>query len=253
MNVVIIEDEKQSSMRLERMLKSIDNEINICAKLESVEETIKFFSEPNTIDLVFMDIQLSDGISFDVFEEIEIKNPIIFTTSYDEYALKAFDVNSIDYLLKPIQPEMLEKSLNKYKRLCGSKEYIQQNIPEVIKQFAKPGNNYKTRFLVKHGGSLISITTNNIAFFFVEDTIYFIQTTDNKRYIVNNTMEVLETMLDPKVFFRINRQIIIHIDIIDCIHPYFNGALKLSIKIPTDKELIVSRLAVKEFKEWMNY
>lgn len=252
MNVVIIEDEKQSSMRLERMLKSIDNEIIICAKIESVEETIKYFSEPHTIDLVFMDIQLSDGISFDVFEEIEIKIPIIFTTSYDEYALKAFDVNSIDYLLKPIQPEMLEKSLNKYKRLCGTKDFVPQPIPDVLKQFNKPGNTYKNRFLVKSGGSLVSITTNNIAFFFVEDTLYFMQTFDNKKFIVNNKMEELETMLDPSMFFRINRQFILNIEAIESIHPYFNGTLKLSLKIPNDKEMIVSRSCVKEFKDWMN-
>jgi DNA-binding LytR/AlgR family response regulator len=204
-----------------------------------------------------MDIELADGQSFEIFDKIEVKSTVIFTTSYDEFALKAFKVNSIDYLLKPIQKEDLQSALDKLKslkELYGStNENTALNVDSLVKELQQKlrPKEFRKRFLVKHAQKLVSVDVDEIAYFYSDGRLNFFKTTDNKKFVVDYTMDELEDMLDPDNYFRISRSFYVSINSIDQIHDYFGNRLLLHLKPAVDKEAIVSREKVTDFKTWM--
>src|SRR4030095_3304216 len=208
-------------------------------------------------DLILMDIELADGQSFEIFDKVEVKSTVIFTTSYDEFALKAFKVNSVDYLLKPIQKEDLEAALEKFKKMkniYGSSNGSQAiNVDSLIKELQSKlqPKEFRKRFLVKHAQKLVSIEVEEISYFYSDGRLNFFKTKDNKKYVVDYTMDELEEMLNPERYFRISRSFYIAVDSVDQIHDYFGNRLLLHLKPEVDKEAIVSREKVSDFKKWM--
>jgi DNA-binding LytR/AlgR family response regulator len=251
MNVLIVEDEIHTAKNLAKNIKLIEPQTNILQIIDSVEDAIDFFKQKNEIDLIFMDIQLSDGISFDIFKEIEIDIPLIFTTSFNEYAIKAFEVNSIDYLLKPIEPKNLEKSLEKFHKKT-SKEKSNPNFEALLTLINQQNKEFKSRFLVKTPKGLQTIAIADLAYFYIENQIVFLKTKEAKRHIIDIKLEEIESSIDPKMFFRLSRQCIANIESIKEIHNYFNNTLKIELNPPLDQEIIVSRYRVKDFKEWLD-
>jgi two-component system LytT family response regulator len=253
MHVLIIEDEAPAARRLEQLIRQYDSTVSVSGVLESVGAAVRWLSSHPAPDLIFMDIQLADGISFDIFRQTEVKTPVIFTTAYDEYALQAFKVNSIDYLLKPIEQESLNESMRKYYQL---KEQFIQPEPALLRdlmQSLQGGQKaYKSRFLVKLGDRLVFIVTQQVAYFMAEDKLVFIVTSDNKKYNTDYSLDELENLLSPNDFFRINRQYITHIQSIKNIHHYFNGKLKLNLHPEPAQEVLISRERAALFKKWLD-
>ncbi|HRG68243.1 MAG TPA: LytTR family DNA-binding domain-containing protein [Saprospiraceae bacterium] len=256
MKIFIVEDEDLAVKKLIKTLHSINPDLEITGTADSIASTVQWLEEHPHPDLILMDIELSDGQSFEIFNRIEVKSPVIFTTSYDEYALKAFKVNSIDYLLKPIQKEELELALSKFKKLRGDHPDPSESVINIkqlmneLRQNSQP-KEYRKRFLVKHAQKLISIDIEQIRYFYSEDRLNFFKTMDDKKYLVDYSMDEIEEMLDPDKFFRINRAFIVAIKSIDQINDYFGNRLKLVLNPAIDKETIVSREKVSDFKEWM--
>lgn len=250
LKTIIIEDEKPSARRLNRMVD--DLEISNQALLHSVEEAIAWFKTNEHPDLIFLDIQLSDGLSFEVFEEIEINSAIIFTTAYDTYALKAFKLNSIDYLLKPIDKDELRIALNKFKDVHQKGSIINiETIHQLISQQKEPI--YKTRFSVKIGQHLKLIEVNSISCFYSENKSTLVHTSENRSYVLDTNLDQLESELNPEQFFRVSRKFIIHIKTIRDIISYTNSRLEIKLQPELkDQSIIVSRERVKAFKEWLN-
>lgn len=241
---VIIEDEKPASRKLERMLGSFP-EIDVVAKIESVEEGVAWFSENEHPQLIFSDIVLGDGLSFDIFEKVPTKGFIIYTTAFDQYTLKAFKLNSIDYLLKPILDEDLEGAIEKFKSFIPAND---TNASQDIKQLIRKEKSTLSRVLVKIGYNLKIIQTHEISCFFSENKIVYLQTED-RTYPSDFTLDELEDVLDGKKFFRVNRQFIISSDYIRNIHtsPYY----KVDLDFQPEEEITVSRDRVKDFKDWL--
>ncbi|MEM1134867.1 MAG: LytTR family DNA-binding domain-containing protein [Bacteroidota bacterium] len=254
MKIVIIEDEALAAKKMKQMLERYSDENEVVALLPSVEESLEWLSEHNEPDLIMADIQLSDGLSFEIFSEIKVKCPVIFTTAFDEYAIEAFKVNSIDYLLKPVRYNKLEEAMAKLNDMSKSLQKTVRNakIDQLIGLLGKESKVYKQRFLVKYGRKIKSIKAHEIAFFISEDKVVFIITYDNKKYAVNQSLEQLEEMMDPDVFFRINRQYLIHIDATQNIYPYFKGRLKIELNPHTNDEIVVSSHKAPLFKEWLD-
>lgn len=252
MTTIIIEDEKPAARLLQRKLEKLNIEVGVM--LHSVEEALDWFTKNTHPDLIFLDIQLSDGLSFEIFEKIEIKSAIIFTTAYDEYALKAFKLNSIDYLLKPIDEDDLEVAISKYKsRLPKPEKNLNLDFEQIRKMLSNPfEKNYKKRFTVKIGQHLKVIATEEIECFFSENKGTYIHTFDNRNYLVESTLEVLEQELDPKDFFRISRKFIIPLQAIKEIVVYSNSRLKVILPSYKEDEVIVSREKVSDFKAWID-
>jgi two-component system LytT family response regulator len=254
MNILIIEDEIPAAKRLEKLLLEHQPKAQILAKLDSIEASINWFQSHIMPDIVFMDIELADGQSFEIFNKINISAPVVFTTAYDEFALKAFQVNSIDYLLKPIDITALANTFEKLDVLkkSASKHVTQSpDIDKLIKSFML--GNYKSRFLVKMGERLFTIETPKIAYFISEEKLTFMITDDNKKYVIDQTLDEVEKSLDPKMFFRLNRQIIASLKSISNIHTHFNGKLKIILKPEHKEEVLVSREKASFFKEWLDY
>jgi two-component system, LytTR family, response regulator LytT len=251
MTTIIIEDEKPAARLLQRKLEKLNIEVGVM--LHSVEESIEWFSKNTHPDLIFLDIQLSDGLSFEIFEKIEIKSAVIFTTAYDEYALKAFKLNSIDYLLKPIDEDDLEVAISKYKtRLPKPETNLNLDFEQIRKMLSNPfEKNYKKRFTVKIGQHLKVIATDEIECFFSENKGTYIHTFDNRNYLVESTLELLEQELDPKDFFRISRKFIIPLQAIKEIVVYSNSRLKVILPSYKEDEVVVSREKVSDFKNWI--
>jgi DNA-binding LytR/AlgR family response regulator len=250
MKVVIIEDEKPAARRLSRMLNEL--EIEPIAMLHSVEESINWFNNNEHPELLFIDIQLSDGLSFEIFEEVAIKSAIIFTTAYDEYALKAFKLNSIDYLLKPIDIDELKNAVTKFKDIHSSKK-INAISNQQLKELIFPNaNTYKKRFTVKIGQHLKLISTNAIECFFSENKATYFCTNSNRNYMVDSTLEELEKQLSPELFFRVSRKYFVNINAIKDIISYTNSRLKIILNNYNETEIIVSRERVKDFKNWIS-
>ncbi|NMM48583.1 LytR/AlgR family response regulator transcription factor [Marinigracilibium pacificum] len=247
MNVIIIEDEKPAAKRLENLLVSINPDIRVLEKLTSVKDAVEFLQNGNNYDVIFLDIQLSDGLSFEIFDHIKVNTPIIFTTAYNEYALKAFEVNSIDYLLKPIDEDDIEKALNKLEGLKSSFQGS-QNIPDIAATMRKLTKSYKNRFLIKIGEHYKSVAVSDIEYFYSKEKATFCNTNDNKNLLLDHSLESLESMLDPDIFFRVNRKFIIRLSSIQDIIIYSNSRLKLIIRNHPDEEIIVSREKVNTFK-----
>lgn len=248
LKIVIFEDEIHSAERLAKLVEEIDSSIEIDAIIQTVKQGKIYFESSPEIDLILLDIQLSDGNSFEIFENIQTNIPIIFTTAFDEYAIKAFKLNSIDYLLKPIDKDELIAALKKYKNLNASEEVNYQFISDMLKSQNKT---YKQRFLVKKGNNLTYVLANEISFFRFADGLVDICTFDKNIYLVDHTLDKIGKLLDPDKFFRINRQYIINIESLVSIHTYFNSRLKLKIK-GSAEDLIVSRDKVKDFKAWLD-
>lgn len=256
MTTIIIEDEKPAARRLQRMLEKLD--VNVEQTLHSVEESVNWFQSNKHPDVIFLDIQLSDGLSFEIFEHIELHSFIIFTTAYDEYALQAFKLNSIDYLLKPIDDEELSAAIEKYKKLqqqlgFGNRNDVQLHYEEIKKLLINPlEREYKKRFTVKVGQHLKMISTDDIDCFYSENKGTYIHTTEGRNYLMETTLDALENELSPKEFFRVNRKLIVSLQAIQDIVAYSNSRLKLKLKSYCVDEIIVARERVKDFKEWID-
>lgn len=254
MTTLIIEDEKPAARLLQRKLEKLD--IAVKTMLHSVEESLHWFSNNDHPDLIFLDIQLSDGLSFEIFEKIDIKSAIIFTTAYDEYALKAFKLNSIDYLLKPIDEDDLEVAVTKFKTRLPKPSSETQNLQLDFEQIRQMLSNpfekvYKKRFTVKIGQHLKVITTEEIECFFSENKGTYIHTYDNRNYLIDSTLEILEQELDKKDFFRVSRKFIVPLPAIKEIQVYTNSRLKVILPTYKEDEVIVSREKVQDFKTWL--
>lgn len=248
MNLLIIEDEPRAANQLKNMLIKSSLDFNLLGILDSVEESIKWLKYHPAPDLIFMDIQLADGLSFEIFQHVEVTAPIIFTTAFDQYAIQAFKVNSIDYLLKPIKKEDLEFAIQKFKNTSNP-------IPEssVLKQLLTTlqTNQEREGILVKEGNSYIQIRIDEILYIYSEDSVTF-AITEEKRYVVNETIDQLNDTLSASKFFRINRGQVISKKAIIRIEPYLNHRLKVSIKNSRNLEFVVSRQRSGDFKEWLN-
>lgn len=250
MKVIIIEDEKPSARRLKRMLESID--ITTETMLHSVEESIQWFNTNPHPDLIFLDIQLSDGLSFEIFDQVEVKSAIIFTTAYDEYALQAFKLNSIDYLLKPIDEEDLETAVAKYKTRLPQKTNIALDFEDIKKLLVNPIDRvYKKRFSVKVGQHLKLVNIDDVECFYSENKGTYLYTTEGRNYLLDTTLETLENELEPETFFRINRKFYININAIKDIISYTNSRLQIKLNNFNEDEVIVARERVKDFKNWL--
>ncbi len=254
MNVVIIEDELLASERLQILIKKYDEDINIVAFLETVEDAVDYLQTNKHPDILFVDIQLADGHSFEIFKKVKTTAPIIFTTAYNQYALDAFRLFSIDYILKPITAETLANAFLKYNNLTKTQN---TNLPVVdytllLQQMQDDiAVKYKTRFLAKVGQRTYFIPVEDVAYFVADNKIVYLVARDGKKYIKNATIEKLEQILDPKKFFRANRKIIVHIDAIEQVKPYDNSRLIIIIRnFTTLEDIIVSREKVSDFKEW---
>ena len=251
MNALIIEDEPQAAQRLESLMKKIVPGIVILNKIDSISKSVEWIRSNPAPDLILMDIQLADGISFMIFEQCEVKSPVIFTTAYDEYALKAFKVNSIDYILKPVDEGELQAALKKYSSLSAdSKPNLKlDNIEQAIQMLTRK---YKSRFIIKVGEHLRSVEVTDILFFVSLEKTTFCYTRDNRKNILDFTLDELEDMLDPDSFFRINRKYIVSAYAIQDMISYTNSRLKLILKNSDDNDVIVARERVQEFKAWLD-
>lgn len=253
MKVLIIEDEIRASEQLGILVKKNFQSFNILAKLESVEDSIDWFKNNEAPDLIFMDIQLADGLSFEIFDEVKIVSPVIFTTAYDQYAIKAFKVNSIDYLLKPLVESDLVSAIEKFKtlqQLSSNNNIDSQVLQNLVNQLTQ--DKKRERFIVKEGNSMSIVQIEDINFFYSEDGVSFLKTKNNKRFIVDMTLESIVKSVDEKLFFRINRHQIISIGSIEKIQPYFNNRLSIDISKGKDLKFLVSRNRVSHFKTWVN-
>ena len=254
MKALLIEDEYPAAERLEKLLRKADPRVQIAGVLESVEAPKPWFALGQPVDLIFSDIQLSDGLSFQIFEQFPAHSPIIFTTSYDEYAIKAFRVKSIDYLLKPIKLPDLSEALRKYETLkdAFSPQAYAQKIESLLDGLELSRRTHKTRFLVKQGEQLIPITQDQVAYFYTANELACLVGRDGRQYLVDYTLEELEALVDPAQFFRLNRQFIAQVSAIQRIHTYFNGKLKVDLRPDTAQEVLVSREKAPAFKAWLD-
>jgi DNA-binding LytR/AlgR family response regulator len=250
MKALIVEDEPLSANYLKTLLFKVAPEIEVVKMLDSVKSVINYLKYKPDIDLLFFDIHLADGLSFEIFQQVEVLQPVIFTTAYDEYAIKAFKVNSIDYLLKPIGLSDLKTALNKFNTQNASLNIANNHKHQLA--FEMMNKSQKTRFIVKMGENLSSIKTEEIAFFIAEDGIVILATKEGKRFPIDYTMDALEAIVNKDLFFRINRKLILNIDQIIQVQTYFNGRLKIKLKHELNDECIVSRERVNDFKRWLD-
>lgn len=249
MNVLIVENEKPAIVSLSRLLSQIDPAIKIAGTTESVESTINWFQNNPFPDLIFMDIQLDDGLCFELFETMQLDVPVIFTTAYDEYMLSAFKVNSVDYLLKPIEESLLRKALYKFKSI----HYKDTVKIDVLKQLLKELNKgYKIRFLIKIGEHYRSVLDNEISCFYILERFTFIRTSSGKDYPTDYSLDHLQKIIDPDKFFRINRNCIVNINAIRDIISYSSSRLNVKLNNQPNEDLIVSKDKVSEFKKWVD-
>lgn len=249
MKVLIIEDEVVAAQRLQLLLKEYDEQIDIIASIDSVEDAIIWFQQNKHPDLLLLDIQLADGFSFDILKKTAYKNPVIFTTAFNDYALQAFEYLSIDYLLKPINLAALKRAIDKYKLLADKRCIDYEPLINALKQF--PLTQHKERLLSRIGQKLIFVKTNEVAYFRAEDKVVYLIDKKGNKLPVDYTLEKLESVLDPRQFFRLNRKIIIAIDSIAQVKPYYNSRLMLQLKDGSRSEdMVISRERVPEFREW---
>jgi DNA-binding LytR/AlgR family response regulator len=247
-DALIIEDEKPSARRLQRMLEKLD--MKVVSTLHSVEEAISWFLKNEHPDLIFLDIQLSDGLSFEIFENVQVKSSIIFTTAYDEYALKAFKLNSVDYLLKPIDDDELEAALNKFRKNfhLPTDAFDINNLKSLLNLSS---SEYKKRFTIQVGQYLKLINVEDISCFYSENKGTYVHTVTDRCYLMDCSLDKLEPELDPKMFYRVNRKFIVRLADISEIISYSNNRLEVKLKHFKEQQIIVSRERVKSFKEWL--
>lgn len=254
MNIFIVEDEELAVRKLQKTLHAVSPDAEIAGTADSIASAVEWLGSNPQPDLILMDIELADGQSFEIFNLIEVKSPVIFTTSYDEFALKAFKVNSIDYLLKPIQKEDLEAALEKFRQLKHNFVSDQDvNVNSLMKELRESvlRKEYRKRFLVKYLQKFVSVETGQIAYFFSDDRLTFFKTFDDRKYVIDYTLDEVEKMLDPEDFYRISRSFIVSVKSIDQIQDYFGNRLRLVLNPAIDKEALVSREKVTDFKNWL--
>jgi DNA-binding LytR/AlgR family response regulator len=250
MNVLIFEDEKHTANRLAKLLDEIDSAIQILKVIGSVKEGIEWFRENEMPDLIFQDIILSDGNCFDIFDAVEITAPVIFTTAFSEYALRSFQVNGIDYIVKPYDKKDIEKALKKFKRMKGAFAPPEKKLMKEIlnRETIAP----KRRFLIKTGDNYNILESSKISYFISEESVTFAVLFIGKKYIVDYTISELSELMDPGRFFRISRKAVVSVESVKKISSWFNSRLKLQLNPPTEEDIIVSRERVKDFKEWLD-
>jgi len=248
--ILIIEDEPPASKRLMKMIETSPFDIEVVEVLDSVEESVKYLKDFSNFDFIFMDVQLGDGLSFEIFNKVKITKPIIFTTAYDEYALQAFKVNSVDYLLKPIDQDDLNNAIQQFIDVLPTDVPKNNDMEYILEALKSPA--YKYRFLVKSGKQLIVVPTGEIRYFYSEDGYTMMAHESGSKHIVDYTMDNLMECLDPNVFHRISRKVIVSVPSLKGIHDYFNSRLKLEMDPKSNFDVIVSRERVKEFKSWLS-
>ena len=252
MNIVIIEDETPALNRIKKLIEEVEPHAQIVGTADSIESAVTLFKSDKSIDLALCDIELADGQSFEIFKQVHITCPIIFTTAYDEFALKAFKLNSIDYLLKPIHKTELDQALKKFQSTRKPNTNYQIHIEQLVENLKPHTAQFKNRFLIKTGVKLISIPIEEIAYFHAFEKLVYVYVTKGQKYIIDQSLDELIKVLNPKLFFQLNRQFIAHIQSIQQIHTYFNGKLKVELLPPVNDEVIVSRERAPEFKAWLD-
>jgi len=250
MKVIIIEDEDRAARYMRKLIGQSTHNLSVLTCLSSVSEALDWFGNNPLPDLVFSDIQLGDGTSFDIYKQLEKLPPVIFTTAYDEYALKAFKANGIDYLLKPVSPEELDAALDKF---TSFRKEEQLTIDQISRLFSSDRQNYKSRFMVKVGMKIKSIKSADVACFYSMAKATYLQTKQKRNYPIDYTLDQLAEVLEPGLFFRVNRKFIINFDFIKAIHTWSGSRLKIETACDyEDEDVVVSRDRVKEFKEWLD-
>lgn len=252
MKVVIVEDEIAASDNLTYILKSIEPNTEVLAVIDSVSDAIEYFSKPTDAVLVFMDIHLADGISFEIFQKVKIEIPIVFTTAYDQYAIQAFKVNSLDYLLKPISEEDLTISLDKFQKTKSSSIDIEDQLKGVLSLLETNNNKFKSSYLIQKRDELIPIQISDIAYFFIDTSVVKARTFDKQVYTLNKKLETIESELDPAIFSRVNRQYILNKKCVNKLKFHFNGKLIVDVEPATEERVVVSKLKASEIKNWLN-
>lgn len=251
MNILIVEDEEPAALRLKKILTEIEPNAKILDSLVSVRSTLQWLSTHAAPDLILLDINLADGSSFEIFSQTDVESPVIFITAFDEYAIQAFKVNSIEYLLKPVKKEELVSALNKYKKFYANKSAV-PDLKALMDTLRENQDPYKKRFLIRYGEHIKAIDIDEVSYFYTEEKINFLKTKDNHSYHVDYNLDKLETMLDPKRFFRINRQFIISIESIGEMFAYSKSRVKVVLKPPINMDTIVSTERSPHFKEWLS-
>ena len=250
MNILIVENEIPAADKIINLLQKIDKSVTVMGVVETVEEAINRLQDKPRPDLVLMDIQLDDGLCFEIFETIKVDIPVIFTTAYDEYTLKAFKVNSVDYLLKPVDEESLKAALAKFKKLYADNDPFKKDFKQLLYEFR---NQYKSRFLIKIGNKYRSVPVGEISHFHICERSVFLNDSLGKDYGIDYSLEQLESMLDSRKFFRINRECIVNINMISLMNSYSSSRLQLTLKNEEKNEIfVVSREKVAEFKKWVD-
>ena len=251
MHVLIIEDEDQAARRLESVINRVDPSIRIVGRTDSVKSSVRWLRSNPAPDLIFMDIQLGDGLSFEIFDRTDVKSPVVFTTAYDEFALRAFKVNSIDYILKPVDEADVRASITKLNDLIsrGRSGSMMESIGQVVQMLTRK---FKERFVVKVGEHLRTIEVKDISYFFSKDKATFAAAADGRVHILDFALEQIEGMVDPQVFFRVNRKYLIRADAINDIISFSNSRLKVILKGGADDDVIVARERVQEFRAWLD-
>jgi two-component system LytT family response regulator len=258
MNLLIVEDESIAARRISKMVQELNPNTQVQAILSSVAASVDWLRQNPPPDLMLLDIELVDGQSFEIFEQVEVQCPVIFTTAYDEYAIRAFKVNSIDYLLKPIQEKELQQSLQKLqslKKVYGDKSPASVNmdilLQELRNQRNTPAQESRDRILVKQGQRMFPIATTDVACFFTKDKLNYVRTKSDKQYLIDYTLDELEKSLNPKNFFRANRQYIIEFHAVTRVHHYFQSKLKVEITPKPEEDIIISREKAAELRVWL--
>ncbi len=251
MTILILEDETLAGNKVQNLLAEIDAEIKVLDTLKSIEAGKEWLENNEHPELIISDIRLLDGLSFELFEAINYQRPIIFTTAYDQYAIKAFEVNSVDYLLKPIQKEKLEKALAKFKTIKNT-DAAPVAYQDIIALINANKQEYKSRFMIRSGQKIVAIPVDKIAYFCSINKLTYIITYDNKKFACDQTLEIIDQQLDPKLFFRANRQFIVKFDAISEIHPYFKGRIKINLQPAAEDDIVISAERTPDFKKWLD-
>ncbi len=251
MTILIVEDETRTAFDLKATVLELEPGAQILDIKDSVEGTITWLQSHPAPDLIFMDIQLADGLSFEIFNEVKVQSPVIFCTAFDEYALQAFQTNGVDYILKPFDREAVGRAMQKVKQLQNFFQQPGAGLDRLTEMLQQLKTGYKTSFLVSSRDKLLPISTSEVAYFYIEHEVTFLHTNDGKRYILNYTMEELEKSLDPRQFYRANRQFLVNYDNITEVEHYFARKLLVKIKTPVKEPMVVSKAKASEFLHWM--
>jgi len=258
MKILIVEDEPLAAEKLEHMVAAIEPDATIVGRTDSIKKSVEWLQQQPHPDIILMDIELTDGHSFEIFNQVDVQSMVIFTTSYDEYAIRAFKVNSIDYLLKPVQKADLKAAFDKYRKIKWQQQPKDtdgsginlQTLLEAFHSKLQP-KEYRQRFLVKQGQKHIPVEVGTIAYFYVYDRAVLLRTFDNKKFVIDYTMDELEQVLEPRLFFRANRSFIVSVRSVQQLQDYFNSRLILTLQPVIDTQVIISRDKVHDFKRWI--